>query len=621
MTATLFLQGSLAGLNSRDGRPLFMEPVAGRPLLGQLLEAASALRCFDRLVFVTSAERCDGPVVEYLRSTWPAVETVRVEAGSPFAFGPASRRSGLLSSASYAGIFSVDGFKALAAPCMRDPAHIAFVLDVSDAPLCSSRTFEQALSLAREGGFCAGVGSGETSLCGFPVRALGRIGDHQRALRVGDASAALERAERAVQEIRREGYLASEEEVETVHAWKRARAERYGPKHGGALTTAVRDWISRHGDAEAQARFRSETAGEAVTIVTRRDLEMARAAGALPGSGDVADAAARFYPDFPSYLEVELTSRCNLACPFCPQTKLTRPKGDLEHEAFVSLLDRVGDFVFLLNFSGFGEPTLHPRLFEFVRLAKSRGIPRVEIETNGTGLDEAFLDAAFESGLDILAVNLDALDEAGGPRFGSVFELLRRFSGRRGAEPGGDDRPFIVLQRVNMAVAGQDARIQRDFALWHDVADAVVIRPFNSYRGTFDDKRVIDFSPLERQACRKLLASALVLSSGEAVMCEQCFDGPPAEGPAGAPAVLAESGESAGLRQLRFEQSRGLVGEFCAPCTQWYQRDVAWQVPGANRSWFEAALARAAQGSADEPAANGRETATSMARRGERGRD
>jgi len=603
MKGALFLQGSLLGLNERDGPPLFMEQAAGRPLVGILLEEAAASECFDQTVFVTSSETCDDPVVEYLRDAWPAVKTLRLETDSPFAFGAASRRSTLLTSADYSGVLSVEGFKAIAPRFVQDSSTVVFVLDVNGVPLCSRRYFQKALPLAKENGFCAGVGSSATSLCGFTMRAFDRISDYQRALRVGDAAAARERTERAMAEIRREKYLASEEEIEAVYGWKRARAERYGLSRGGLLAHTLRDWVSRHGDTAAREAFLGETAGEAVAITTRSGVEMVHAAYASPEPDDVPAAEEwvrqfearvphregqrRFFPDYPSYLEVELTSRCNLACKFCPQTKLTRPKGDLEFSAFEQLLDRVGEFVFLLNFSGFGEPTLHPRLFDFVRHAKSQEIPRVGIETNGTDIDEAFLDGVFGSGLDVLMVNLDALDEAGALPFGSIYEFVRRFLGRRGDA----QRPFLVLQRVTMAVADQDKKIQRDFTVWHDVADAVVIRPFNTYRATFPDKRAIDFAPLERGACKKLLGSALVLSSGMPVMCEQCFDGQHV----GEGEVLGVSGESPYFQELRVDQSQGHVGEFCAPCTQWYQQDAAWTMPAAYRLWFERALAHTAR--------------------------
>ncbi|MBN1917652.1 MAG: radical SAM protein [Verrucomicrobia bacterium] len=613
MKAMLFLQGSLGALNSRDGRPLFMDPVHGRPLLNVLMGEASSSGVFDRMVFVTSAAACDDAVVGFLAEAWPSVEVVRIEADSPHAFGAGSRRERLLTVEDSAGILSVEGFKAIAARFVRDPSQVAFVLDVNDAPLCSRRFFEQAVPLAREVGFHRVIAPGTASLCGFQMRNLDTMSAHQRSLRVAESATVKERVERVMQEARRERYLDSDEQIDTVHAWQRARAESYAPRQGGLLQHTVRDYVARHADGDARDRFVRETLGTTLAVTTLTALAMVRAAFETPDACDLGAAQRwllefeerrphregqrRFWPDYPSYLEVELTSRCNLACRFCPQTKLSRPKGDLEYEKLEALLDRVGDFVTLLNFSGFGEPTLHARLFDCVRLAKAKGIPRVEIETNGTTIDEAFLDEVFASGLDVLSINLDAADlswadpsrsDEGGKRtFGSVYELVKRFIERR----GGAGRPFLALQRVNMAVAGQDAKVQRDFALWYDVADAFVIKPFNTYRGTFPDKRVINFAPLERGGCRKVLASALLLSSGEVVMCEQCFDGERLI----PDALLEASGECPGAQRFRYDTYLGIVEACCASCTQWYQTDLAWMLPGASRVWFEQALGHTAQ--------------------------
>ncbi len=607
MKGTLFLQGSLGGLNAREGRPLFMEPVGERPLLGLLLDDATASGCLERVVFVTSAEACDDPVADYLAGTWPAVVVHRVPGDSPHALGPARRQVRLLWSANCGGVLSIDGFREIAPQYVQDASQVVFVLDVEDAPIVSARYFRKALPAAGQIGFFGTIGSGGASVCGFQMRALEKMSGHQRSLRVAAAATVRDRVERAIQAIRRERTLETDDEITAISAWQQAKADRQEVCPGGSLVSMTSDYVSRHSDAPTREQLLRELAGEAISVTTGSGLEMVCAVHELPAGGDVSGieqwlaryeqrafqrlGRQRFYPDYPSYLEVELTSRCNLACQFCPQTRLTRPAADLDYDTFEALVDRVADFVTLLNFSGFGEPTLHPRLFDFVRLAKSRGIPRVEIETNGTRLgDEAFLQEILESGLDVLAVNLDAADMArrdgaGDAPFGSTYELVKRFLERRGEAP----RPLLVLQRVNMAVPGQDAAIERDFTLWFDVADAFVIKPFNTYRGTFPEKRPIDFAPLERTACKKLLASALVLSSGEPVMCEQCFDGQSAEAD-----VLSPTGESVALRRLRGNHTRGHSGAWCEPCTQWYQQDVQWPLPDTQRRWFDSALARAA---------------------------
>ncbi len=602
MKGTLFLQGSLGGLNAREGRPLFMEAVGERPLLGLLLDEATASGCFDRVVFVTSAEACDDPVADSLAGTWPGVVVHRVPGDSPHALGPAHRQVHLLWSANCGGVLSIDGFREIAPQYVQDASQAVFALDVEDAPIVSAQYFRKAAPAASQIGFFGTIGPGGASVCGFQMRALEKMSNHQRSLRVAAAATVRDRVGRAIQAIRRERALETDDEIAAVSAWQQATADRQEVSPGGSLVSMTRDYVSRHSDAPTREQLLRELAAEAMSVTTGSGLEMVRSAHELPSPGDVGAierwlaryeqrdfqrlGQQRFYPDYPSYLEVELTSRCNLACQFCPQTRLTRPTANLDYDTFEALLNRVGDAVTLLNFSGFGEPTLHPRLFDFVRLAKSRGIPRVEIETNGTRLgDEAFLQELFESGLDILAVNLDALDQAGEIPFGSVYGLVKTFMERRGEAP----RPFLVLQRTNMAVPGQDAAIERDFTLWFDVADAFAIKPFNTYRGTFPEKRPIDFAPIERTVCRKLLASALVLSSGEPVMCEQCFD----RQSAGAD-VLSPTGESVTLRRLRGNHDRGHFGAWCEPCTQWYQQDVPWPLPEGQRRWFDSALARAA---------------------------
>ena len=73
--------------------------------------------------------------------------------------------------------------------------------------------------------------------------------------------------------------------------------------------------------------------------------------------------------------QIELTSHCNLRCVYCPSPKLERPKLHMEEPVFRRTLEWVRHFVEAgtqgeLNLAGIGESTLHPRLVEFVRLAR-----------------------------------------------------------------------------------------------------------------------------------------------------------------------------------------------------------------------------------------------------------
>ncbi|CAG0972818.1 Sporulation killing factor maturation protein SkfB [Anaerolineae bacterium] len=85
---------------------------------------------------------------------------------------------------------------------------------------------------------------------------------------------------------------------------------------------------------------------------------------------------------------IEINNACNLDCPLCfanSGTHLAQTGFQLTHEQVNFMLDR---FVAtegnpeVVQFSG-GEPTLHPRLLDFVELAKSKGISYVMVNTNG----------------------------------------------------------------------------------------------------------------------------------------------------------------------------------------------------------------------------------------------
>ncbi|MGC8485980.1 MAG: radical SAM protein, partial [Candidatus Baltobacteraceae bacterium] len=95
---------------------------------------------------------------------------------------------------------------------------------------------------------------------------------------------------------------------------------------------------------------------------------------------------------------IEVNSACNMNCPLCFAS--ARPGFSLTMEEVESILD---DFVRtegapeVVQFSG-GEPTIHPRIIDFVRSAKSRGIPFVMINTNGKRIarDDRFLEELNE---------------------------------------------------------------------------------------------------------------------------------------------------------------------------------------------------------------------------------
>ncbi|MDB4964258.1 MAG: MoaA/NifB/PqqE family protein [Myxococcales bacterium] len=111
---------------------------------------------------------------------------------------------------------------------------------------------------------------------------------------------------------------------------------------------------------------------------------------------------------------VTITSACNLDCPICYVHNKNDDAYHMPLEDFALILEHLrtdhGGELDIINLTG-GEPTLHPRLFEMLAMAKQAGIHRVTVCSNGIRLakDEAFVEQLAAYGARI-ALSFDTFD-------------------------------------------------------------------------------------------------------------------------------------------------------------------------------------------------------------------
>lgn len=91
-------------------------------------------------------------------------------------------------------------------------------------------------------------------------------------------------------------------------------------------------------------------------------------------------------PYYVAGVYVEITSICNLRCIHCYNDS-GKEKNEISVEAFQNILEAYNNTEFSLAISG-GEPLLHPKFWELVKLAKEKGISDILIITNGTQITE-----------------------------------------------------------------------------------------------------------------------------------------------------------------------------------------------------------------------------------------
>jgi len=114
-----------------------------------------------------------------------------------------------------------------------------------------------------------------------------------------------------------------------------------------------------------------------------------------------------FHLATPPLVWLELTRRCDLACPHCYIDGGRARDGEMSVERWHSLLDEMADMgVWAVAFTG-GEPTLHPAFLDLVCHARDRDL-LVGIATHGLYLTDELLNKLPHNGV-IISVSIDNL--------------------------------------------------------------------------------------------------------------------------------------------------------------------------------------------------------------------
>lgn len=91
---------------------------------------------------------------------------------------------------------------------------------------------------------------------------------------------------------------------------------------------------------------------------------------------------------------IEITSRCNMSCKFCPYPVLQRPKQDMPHAYALKILEELRGQKKDVTFHVLGEPLLNSHFFEYAALCDEYGI-NYWLVTNGLLLTPRICDKLF----------------------------------------------------------------------------------------------------------------------------------------------------------------------------------------------------------------------------------
>jgi len=190
---------------------------------------------------------------------------------------------------------------------------------------------------------------------------------------------------------------------------------------------------------------------------------------------------------FPTILQIEPSSHCNLQCPFCPVSSgMGRLAGHMKFELFKKIIDQVGEYLLLILFWDWGEPFLNPNAYEMIRYAREKGI-RVISSTNGHAFASGdHARKVVESGLDVLVFSVDGISEESyrhyrnNGKLEAVLEGIRRVVAAKGRI--NSHRPVVNFRYIVMRHNEKDIGLLKGFARSLGV-DVLILRKYHAAHG------------------------------------------------------------------------------------------------------------------------------------------
>jgi radical SAM protein with 4Fe4S-binding SPASM domain len=250
-----------------------------------------------------------------------------------------------------------------------------------------------------------------------------------------------------------------------------------------------------------------------------------------------------FHPNgYPFMLQIEPTSRCNLACPLCPvgRDALGRPKQDMPLELFKGIIDDMKRWLMFVVLWDWGEPLANPQLPEIIRYASEADIKTVT-STNAHYLgNEEFVASILTSGLSTLIVAIDSLHESqylsyrvGGKLDKALCGLKKAVELKRKTGSRTLINMRMVVMRDNEREVGKLRREARRIGV-----DLFTVKTLNPSCGdvSLDAERVPQNRKLRRfeyradsweripvkSACERVITMSNIFSNGDVVPC--CYD-------------------------------------------------------------------------------------------------
>lgn len=153
----------------------------------------------------------------------------------------------------------------------------------------------------------------------------------------------------------------------------------------------------------------------------------------------------------PYRYNIDPSNICNLRCPLCPTglATLGRERGRMPLERYRQLIDQIAPYAYFVELYNWGEPFLHPMIFDMIKYASSKRIA-VRVSSNLNHFNAEMAAKAVESGLDSVLLSVDGSTQETYGKYRRGGQLERALENIRllvaAKKKANSYRPFITLR-------------------------------------------------------------------------------------------------------------------------------------------------------------------------------